>query len=309
MTDVYEGSLIRMFRQLEELLRQIAQAAKVMGSEELEQNFETALNKVTLMQWIVDYYPQGKTSVQSRFNIPGKIGWATMEAPGFLLLLYVMFELPRQNGLRSSLPWMNWAMAGLFCIHYINRAIISPLYLNPSMSPIHLLVWASAVLFQIVNSISISGWLAGYGPTIEGDWEGRAIYITLGVAVWISGFVGNIYFDDKLREIRRAAARDQKRRDEAQGYSKLGSKTVDKVYMLPQGGLFDLILYPHFLCEWIEWAGYWIIGGWMCVPARSFLLNEISTMLPRALQGRRWYVQRFGKDKVGQRKAVIPGLL
>lgn len=46
MTDVYEGSLIRLFRRLEELLRQIAQAAKVMGSEELEQKFETALAKV-----------------------------------------------------------------------------------------------------------------------------------------------------------------------------------------------------------------------------------------------------------------------
>ncbi len=46
MTDVYEGSLIRLFRRLEELLRQIAQAAKVMGSEELEQKFEIALTKV-----------------------------------------------------------------------------------------------------------------------------------------------------------------------------------------------------------------------------------------------------------------------
>ena len=287
------------------------------------------------MQWIVDYYPQGKTSVQSRFNIPGKIGWATMEAPGFLLLLYVMFELPRQTGLQSPLPWMNWVMAGLFvcvyihfppvpdslqnrylltaggrqCIHYVNRAIISPLYLNPSMSPIHLLVWTSALLFQIINSISIGGWLAGYGPTVEGDWEDRALHITLGVAVWVLGFVGNIYYDDELREIRRVAARNQKGMNEARGDPKLESKTVDKVYMLPHGGLFDLILYPHFLCEWIEWAGYWIIGGWTCVPARSFLLNEISTMLPRALQGKRWYIQRFGKDKVGQRKAVIPGLI
>lgn len=46
MTDVYEGSLIRLFRRLEELLRQIAQASKVMGSEELEQKFEAALGKV-----------------------------------------------------------------------------------------------------------------------------------------------------------------------------------------------------------------------------------------------------------------------
>jgi ATP-dependent RNA helicase DOB1 len=46
MTDVYEGSLIRLFRRLEELLRQVAQAAKVMGSEELEQKFTKALELV-----------------------------------------------------------------------------------------------------------------------------------------------------------------------------------------------------------------------------------------------------------------------
>jgi ATP-dependent RNA helicase DOB1 len=46
MTDVYEGSLIRLFRRLEELLRQMAQASKVMGSEELEQKFTKALEMI-----------------------------------------------------------------------------------------------------------------------------------------------------------------------------------------------------------------------------------------------------------------------
>ncbi|KAE9985912.1 hypothetical protein EG328_006752 [Venturia inaequalis] len=46
MTDVYEGSLIRLFRRLEELLRQIAQASKTMGSDELEEKFTAALGKV-----------------------------------------------------------------------------------------------------------------------------------------------------------------------------------------------------------------------------------------------------------------------
>ncbi|KAK4919452.1 ATP-dependent RNA helicase mtr4 [Elasticomyces elasticus] len=46
MTDVYEGNLIRNFRRLEESLRQMAEASKVMGNEELEQKFEAALNKV-----------------------------------------------------------------------------------------------------------------------------------------------------------------------------------------------------------------------------------------------------------------------
>jgi ATP-dependent RNA helicase DOB1 len=46
MTEVYEGSLIRLFRRLEELLRQMAEAAKVMGSEDLQAKFEMALTKV-----------------------------------------------------------------------------------------------------------------------------------------------------------------------------------------------------------------------------------------------------------------------
>ncbi|KAI8625459.1 rRNA-processing arch domain-containing protein [Xylariaceae sp. FL1651] len=46
MTDAYEGSLIRLFRRLEELLRQMAQAAKVMGSEDLQTKFEESLTKI-----------------------------------------------------------------------------------------------------------------------------------------------------------------------------------------------------------------------------------------------------------------------
>lgn len=61
--------------------------------------------------------------------------------------------------------------------------------------------------------------------------------------------------------------------------------------MIPQNGLFHLIFYPHYLCEWIEWTGYWIMAGSSCTPARNFLFNEIATMLPRALHGKEWYVR------------------
>ena len=46
MTNAYEGSLIRLFRRLEELLRQMAQAGHVMGSEELKEKFELSLTKI-----------------------------------------------------------------------------------------------------------------------------------------------------------------------------------------------------------------------------------------------------------------------
>lgn len=126
--------------------------------------------------------------------------------------------------------------------------------------------------------------------------------------VFAVGLLGNMYHDDELREIRRAAARNQERKQKARG-EKGDGKSVEKVYMVPENGLFKLVLFPHYLCEWIEWGGFWMVGGMACVPARSFLINEVATMLPRALDGKQWYVERFGKDKIGSRKAVIPGMI
>jgi len=250
---------------------------------------------VTLFQWATDFYPQGKTSINSRFNIPGKIGWALMETPGFVVVLYCMFNLPKEQGIKE-LPAANWLMAGLFSTHYVYRAIISPLFLNPSMSPIHIIVWLAALCFQLINGASIGGYLAGYGPTTADDWAGRMLTVQIGVVVFVAGLIGNIIHDDELRAIRRNAA-------------KSNAKGADKVYQVPSNGLFEYILYPHYFCEWVEWLGYWIIGGWACVPARNFLLNELATMTPRALSGRRWYIQKFGAEKIGNRKAVIPGVL
>ena len=176
------------------------------------------------------------------------------------------------------------------------------------MSPIHVSVWAAALFFQLINATCIGGWLAGYGPTTQKDWTGAAMRLELGLMIFAVGLLGNMYHDDELREIRRAAARNQQRKQKVQG-EKGESKAVEKVYMVPQNGLFKVILYPHYLCEWIEWMGFWMIGGLACVPARSFVINEVATMLPTALHGKQWYIERFGKEKIGSRKAVIPGII
>jgi 3-oxo-5-alpha-steroid 4-dehydrogenase 1 len=261
---------------------------------------------------VLDWYPQGKTSNNSPLNLPGRWAWMTMEAPGFITLLYIMYSLPPQLGIKE-LAWGNWTMAGLFTIHYLYRAIIFPL-VQPSMSPLHIFVWTLAFCFQMLNAISLGGWLAGYGPITPEDWAGRLYVIQVGMVIWGWGLLANIFHDDDLREIRRASARQQRKKaeEEAKASGKTVGEamvTVDKVYMMPKNGLFRWVLYAHYLCEWIEWAGFWMVGGLHCVPARTFLVNEISTMLPRALQGKRWYVQKFGQEKVGSRKAIIPGLI
>ncbi|KAK9462899.1 rRNA-processing arch domain-containing protein [Lipomyces oligophaga] len=47
MTDVFEGSLIRIFKRLEELLRQLVVAAKVIGNEEMETKMDAAMKKIS----------------------------------------------------------------------------------------------------------------------------------------------------------------------------------------------------------------------------------------------------------------------
>ncbi|KAF2223331.1 3-oxo-5-alpha-steroid 4-dehydrogenase-like protein [Elsinoe ampelina] len=259
---------------------------------------------ITAFQWLSDYYPAGKSSIDSSLNLPGKVAWAIMETPGMAIVLYSILTIPSELGIKE-LPWANYTMAALYIMHYIYRAWLFPL-LQPSMSPIHAMPFLSAIAFNVFNGIQIGGWVGGYGAPSQDRWAGQAWRIELGMVMWGWSLMGNIFHDDDLREIRRAALRMQKEKAEKEGKPVEG---VEKVYMIPKNGLFHYILYPHYLCEWLEWAGFWVIGGWDCVPARTFLINEITTMFPRALAGKRWYVRKFGADKVGNRKAIIPGVI
>lgn len=45
-TNIFEGSIIRAFRRLEEVLRQFASASKVIGNEELEAKFDDGIQKI-----------------------------------------------------------------------------------------------------------------------------------------------------------------------------------------------------------------------------------------------------------------------
>ncbi|KAK5629413.1 hypothetical protein RRF57_005128 [Xylaria bambusicola] len=253
-------------------------------------------------QWLTSWYGMGKTSVDSKLNIPGRIAWFTMEVPGFITLLYIMTTLPAQHGI-TDLPWQNKVLASLFVMHYIYRAVFFP-FLQPSMSPIHFNIWSNAVLFQVVNGTAIGCWLAAYGPTTQAQWEAQGFSVAqfaFGLVVFYVGLTGNYFSDEELREIRRSEMRRQEK-------LKQQGKTVDKHYEVPQNGLFKYMLFPHYFMEWVEWTGYWIAGGLAFTPARCFLLNEFFTMLPRAVAGGRWYKEKFGEDKIKGKYVIIPGV-
>lgn len=247
----------------------------------------------------------GKTATSSRLNIPGRLAWLTMESPGFLSLLYAMRTLPAQAGMSlSDLPWQNKVLAALFLMHYAYRAVLFPL-LQPSMAPIHALVWVAASLFQVFNGTLIGSWLAAYGNVTRDAWPGTGQFV-LGISVFYLGLAANYYHDDELREVRRRETARQERVARGDGTD---PGSVGRHYAVPEAGLFKVMLYPHYFVEWIEWTGFWIACGWRCQPAMMFVVNEVAAMLPRAVRGKRWYEEKFGKERIKGRWAVIPGVI
>ncbi|PYI06620.1 hypothetical protein BO78DRAFT_368595 [Aspergillus sclerotiicarbonarius CBS 121057] len=230
---------------------------------------------ISLIQWLTSFHPAGKTSLKSSlFNLPGRWAWFTMEIISPLNLIYLLYSLPRKYSL-PPLPLANKLLAALFITHYINRAIISPFFAAPSMSPIHLGIVLSAAVFNWLNSGSLGGWLLGYRLTLVPDGNGPAIPTAgevgyaiktaigiLGLSLFILGMGCNIHSERTLFRLRREEAL---RRWEKKSYStflKDGGNMYSKVYTIPPPtGLFKTILYPHYVAEWVEWIGFAILGS------------------------------------------------
>ena len=233
---------------------------------------------MTVIQWVLSWHPAGKTSSQSIFNIPGRIAWSAMEVVGPINLLYSMVTPSPYAPSFTELPKSNVVIVALYCLHYLNRAIISPFFSAPSMSPIHAVIMSFAMIFNWFNSACLAGWLRGYTvPTIpnfhtasNGIPSPRSavgdLLPTVGVILFAIGMAGNIYSETSLFRLRREEAdrRAAKKTDDGTpaGAETQGSRNkFHKVYVIPPSrGVFKYILYPHYVFEWLEWIGFALAG-------------------------------------------------
>ncbi len=277
------------------------------------------LLQFSVAQWtpIREVQYMGKTSTQSRFNLPGRYAWCIAESVGPLNMLYIIFTLPAKVNpppnssssiLGTGLPAKNELLAGLYVLHYLNRAVITPLFLAPSISPIHTLVAILMAIFQFLNSSCIACWVVYSASELDSSASGEisaGLTMLIGVAVFFLGLTGNIAAENELFALRRGAAN---RKAKSEGKAKV---TYDKVYVIPPAtGWFKYILSPHYVLEWLEWTGYWILGGGSALgwqtPALWSLINELATMAPRGVTSKTWYVDKFGKRAVGGRGGIAP---
>ncbi|KAL4599348.1 hypothetical protein ACB092_11G120300 [Castanea dentata] len=84
--------------------------------------------------------------------------------------------------------------------------------------------------------------------------------------------------------------------------SKLRGKG-DKEYRIPKGGLFDLVICPHYLFEIIDFLGISFIS--QTLYAFSFTLGTIFYLMGRSYATRRWYLSKF-ENFPKDVKALIP---
>lgn len=255
----------------------------------------------------------GKTSTESRLNLPGRYAWAVAELVGPLNLLFILSTLPTKlhpplhassSILGTGLPAKHELLAALYVLHYLNRAVITPLFLAPSMSPIHTSIALMIVAFQYTNSACIASWLV-YSEVNPATTATSVLLSLVGLVLFFLGLAGNIAAENELFSLRRGAA---KRKAKSEGKAQI---TYEKVYVIPPAtGWFKYILLPHYVLEWLEWTGYWILGGGLGLgwntPALWFLINELATMSPRAVMSRKWYEKKFGKRAVAGRGGFAP---
>ena len=207
--------------------------------------------------------------------VDNHIGWMIMELPALTVMCYCLISA-------ISGPFVIIVMAGLFCLHYINRTVIFPFRIHTRGKKMPLVIVVSAVFFNLVNTFFLS-WYFLHFSIYPDNYYTHPEFIA-GIVLFFAGMYINWSADNRLIRLR---------------------KPGETGYKIPQGWLFSYISCPNLLGELIEWGGFAILC-WN-LPALSFFIWSVANLLPRALAHHRWYKTHFVDYPAG-RKAIIPFL-
>lgn len=222
--------------------------------------------------------PYGRHSKKSWGPMIGnRKGWIFMELPALLVFSFFVIS---GGGIKNEVVQIAFF---LWITHYINRSLIFPIRIRTSNKKIPLSIVGMAFFFNLVNGFVNGYWLGFFSDGYAESWLFDPRFI-VGVALFVTGFAINQYYDHQLIKLRKKNAG----------------------YQIPQGGLFRYISCPNFLGEIIEWGGFAVLT-WS-LPALSFFVWTAVNLIPRAIDHHRWYKSHF-EDYPANRKAVFPHLL
>lgn len=144
------------------------------------------------------------------------------------------------------------------------------------------MVLDSAVVISLCYFSSTASMIYGQHLTQGLDQDPPLDLKYLGVMLFLIGVCGNFYHHYLLSKLREKG---------------------DKGYKIPRGGLFGLVICPHYLFEILTFLGVSLIS--QTLYAFSFTLGTILYLMGRSYATRRWYLSKF-EDFPQHVKALIP---
>ena len=210
-------------------------------------------------------------------SINNKAAWVMMEAPVFIVMLYMWAS----NGASTALP--SFLAFLLFELHYFQRSFIFPMLMKgKSRMPIAIMLMG--ITFNVINGLLIGTSLFVFPPSLFNEGIAYLAHPTaiLGIAIFFVGMAINLHSDHVIRHLRQPG---------------------DTRHYLPQKGFYRYVTSANYCGELVEWTGFALLCS---TPAAwLFVVWTAANLIPRAAAIHRHYREEFG-EAVGTRKRVIP---
>ena len=214
-------------------------------------------------------------------SVPIRLGWVLMEAPAVLAFVWFFPQGPR------ALEPVPLLFAGVWAIHYTNRAILFPWLMKARPgSRMSVSVFGSGWVVTTLHAWLYATWFSTLGDHLTTDWLTDPRFV-VGLPLYALGLGLILHTEHLLRRLRATP------RPEGQHY------------VVPQGGGFRWVTNPHYLGEILAWTGL-MLASWC--PGGLFVWSiTLANLVPRALATHRWYHETF-PDYPSDRRVLLPGL-
>src|SRR5574344_1720671 len=162
-------------------------------------------------------------------SINNKAAWVMMEAPVFIVMLYMWAS----NGASTALP--SFLAFLLFELHYFQRSFIFPMLMKgKSRMPIAIMLMG--ITFNVINGLLIGTSLFVFPPSLFNEGIAYLAHPTaiLGIAIFFVGMAINLHSDHVIRHLRQPG---------------------DTRHYLPQKGFYRYVTSANYFGELVEWTG------------------------------------------------------
>ena len=164
-----------------------------------------------------------------KVNLDGQRAWIMMELPTLIIFCWTFWsDIHTQQVIMRDFPTPSSVLSGLYAVHYVNRALISPLR-TTSRSPSHIAVLASAILFNTLNASLIYTYIGALrnAPISFAEACSYSPAFLSGLFIFIAGLISNVWHDEVLLRLRKTPNRKD-------------SLSKGR-YKVPHGGLYRFI--------------------------------------------------------------------